>query len=310
MLRKRGHLPSSLKGQSISKQLVFSCKKGWGDRPVINLKVLNSFIFYSHFKLEGLYLLKDLLRENDFMCKVDLKDAYFCVPLDRNHQKNCDFNWMETFANSYVYVSDIAKLLKITLQFWDGSNQNNHLSEQYVADESDYKHSRNSQEYIDFSVAESRFCNKFAEICSGALAKDNASRSGNRLGENGINTITGKSRKVENKISKAYFKSKNDVMGNDQPFRPSTAQAVLPAMLQIRFFQQQQIAAISVSSYQSAMYLNQCSIQELQWWFNNLQSFCGKLISPTSKTVMQSDASKKGWRVYCQKVSIRGQWSL
>ena len=37
----------------------------------------------------------------------------------------------------------------------------------------------------------------------------------------------------------------------------STAQAVLLAMLQIRFLQQQQIAAIrSNPSYQSAMYLN------------------------------------------------------
>ena len=45
----------------------------------------------------------------------------------------------------------------------------------------------------------------------------------------------------------------------------STVQAVLPAMLQIRFLQQQQIRAIRNNlSYQSIMYLNQESIQELQ----------------------------------------------
>ena len=49
------------------------------------------FISYSHFKMEGLHLLKDLLRQNDFMCKVDLKDAYFCIPLQRNHQKFLPF---------------------------------------------------------------------------------------------------------------------------------------------------------------------------------------------------------------------------
>ena len=92
----------------------------------------------------------------------------------------------------------------------------------------------------------------------------------------------------------------------------STAQAVLPAMVQIRFLQQQQIAAIrSNPSYQSAMYLNQDSIQELQWLFNNLDICNWKLIaSPISKTVIQSDTSKKGWRAYCQKVSTGGQWSL
>ena len=36
-----------------------------GNRPVINLKPLNTFIPYSHFKMDGLHLLKDLLIEND-----------------------------------------------------------------------------------------------------------------------------------------------------------------------------------------------------------------------------------------------------
>ena len=38
-------------------------------------------------------MLKDLLRENNFMSKVDLKDAYFCVLLHRNHQKFLQFQW-------------------------------------------------------------------------------------------------------------------------------------------------------------------------------------------------------------------------
>ena len=38
-------------------------------------------------QMEDLHLLKDLLRQKNFMCKADLKDAYFSVPLDRNHKK-------------------------------------------------------------------------------------------------------------------------------------------------------------------------------------------------------------------------------
>ena len=59
------------------------------------------------------------------------------------------------------------------------------------------------------------------------------------------------------------------------------------------------------------MYLNQDSIQELQWWFNNLEICNGELIvSPTSKTVIQSHVSKKGLGACCQKVSTGGQWTL
>ena len=99
-------------------------------------------------------------------------------------------------------------------------------------------------------------------------------------------------------MSKAYFKPQKYILGSYQPFRFSLLNStVLPAMLQIRFLQQQKTAAVkNKSSYQSAMYQNQDSIQELQWWFNNLEICNGKLIvSTTSKTIIQSDASKKGW---------------
>ena len=128
------------------------------------------------------------------------------------------------------------------------------------------------------------------------LLQNIVSGSGNRLGENDINTTAGKSKKIETEMLKAYFKSQND-MGSDQPFRfcllNSTGSATSYA--KIRFLHQQQIAVIRNNpSYQSAMYLKQDSIQELQWWFNNIEICNGKLIvSPTSKAVIQLHASKK-----------------
>ena len=90
---KGGHSPISSKGESSSKQLVSSSKNEGGNRPVINMKALNSFIPHSQFKMEGLHLIKDLLRQNYFMCKLNLKDAYFCLPLHRKHQKFIRFQW-------------------------------------------------------------------------------------------------------------------------------------------------------------------------------------------------------------------------
>ena len=68
-------------------------KKGGGQSPVVNLRPLNQFIPYEYFKMEGIHMLRDLLRKGDFMVKIDLKDAYFTVPVWRNHQKYLRFVW-------------------------------------------------------------------------------------------------------------------------------------------------------------------------------------------------------------------------
>ena len=54
-----------------------------GYRPVINLKKLNQNIPYIYFKMKGLFLLQELLKNVDFLCSLDLKDAYFSVTLHK-----------------------------------------------------------------------------------------------------------------------------------------------------------------------------------------------------------------------------------
>ena len=61
-------------------------KKNGQMRPVINPKVLNQWVETPHFKMEGLTTLRDLLRQGDWMVKVDLKDAYLTVPMHPDHQ--------------------------------------------------------------------------------------------------------------------------------------------------------------------------------------------------------------------------------
>ena len=65
-------------------------KKGGGNRSVINLKHLNQFIPYQqvwHFKMEGFFCLREMLQKDDFMCKLDIKDAYFSVTLHQSSRK-------------------------------------------------------------------------------------------------------------------------------------------------------------------------------------------------------------------------------
>ena len=49
--------------------------------------VFRSFVHHNHFKMEDLKVVADSLRPLDFMCKINLKDAYFAVPIHPAHQK-------------------------------------------------------------------------------------------------------------------------------------------------------------------------------------------------------------------------------
>ena len=91
----------------------------------------------------------------------------------------------------------------------------------------------------------------------------------------------------------------------------STVQAVLPARLQLRYLQQQQIQSLNQAcSYQAEIVLNSLSKQELLWWVENLRLNNGRsLRQKEPNLVIQTDASKSSWGGFCNGVSTEGKWS-
>lgn len=61
-------------------------------RPVVNLKPLIRFLARVHFKIEGVHVVRDL-RKGDWMCRINLKGAYYAIPFCRKHQPLLCFIW-------------------------------------------------------------------------------------------------------------------------------------------------------------------------------------------------------------------------
>ena len=78
--------------------LVLVDKSDREKRPLINLKNLNIILPYQHFKMEDLHLMKDLLQEGDYMCKIDRRDAYFIIPINRKYRKYLRLKWEGTLC--------------------------------------------------------------------------------------------------------------------------------------------------------------------------------------------------------------------
>ncbi len=78
-------------------QLFSRPKKDGGIRPILNVHPLNAFVPYEHFKMEGLHMLPGLIQKGDFMAKLDLKDAYFTIPMAEESKKFLRFQWGNEF---------------------------------------------------------------------------------------------------------------------------------------------------------------------------------------------------------------------
>ena len=73
---------------------LFLVPKKTGDmRPVINLKPLNEFILKEKFRMETLNAALKIMRKGDYLASLDLKDAYFSIPIAESHRKYLRFIW-------------------------------------------------------------------------------------------------------------------------------------------------------------------------------------------------------------------------
>ena len=91
-----------------------------------------------------------------------------------------------------------------------------------------------------------------------------------------------------------------------------TIQAVLPAQIQFRYLQLQQVSALKGGmSYKEKITLNDQTLAELQWWIENLKYFNGKyLIQAKPQIVIQTDASLGGWGANCMGMETGRKWSV
>ena len=287
-------------------------------RPIVNFKGLNSHITYQKFKMESLADLKDIIRQNDWMVKLDLKDAFLSVPLGEPMGKYTRFSWEGNLFQCMTLMFGLApapriftKLLKVPISVL------RRLQIRVII-------------YIDDMLL---FAQSQEDILT---ARDSAIYLLQALGLTinwGKSTLT-PNQKVEYlgvivnstdltlllpevKIEQLKTMCKNTLTKKVLTVRNlakvtgrlrATAQAFSPAPLQLRNLQR--LMKTALKKYECRIPLDQGSVLELNWWIQNLESQNGKPVSlKTPDLTIISDSSLEGWGAFCQSLRAGGKWS-
>ena len=296
-------------------------KKDGGNRPVINLKHLNQFVEYQHFKMEGLDVVKNLLKKGDFMIKIDMKDAYFSVGVNNQFKRFLCFNykkmvymfqcmafglgpaprlWTKLLKPVVAFLRRIGMRIVIYLDDMLIMNQSStHLLRDrdtvlWVLQQLGFLINWKKSILIPFQVGE--FLGFILDSVQMTI----------HLPQTKINQIISHCRQLllQDSIS---VRDLSRIIGR----MTASMQAIFPAPLHYRILQMTRTRyLIQGQSYETMLILPQSAREELIWWINNISLCNGKtLVTPAPDLVISTDASKMGWGAVCGLQSTQGQWT-
>lgn len=302
---------------------VFTIPKKEGSlRLVVNLRPLNQFLVERKFKMEGIGMLKDLLRKDDWLVTVDLKDAYLSVPMAEVHRKFLRFVWEEQHYEFQSLPFGLAsaprvftKLLKPVMAVLrrQGIRCIVYIDDLLLLSQSRAELHAATRAvlslltYLGFiinwekSVLEPRQCLRFL----GFLV--DTTRLTLTLPTDKLERIQKECRDAL-KTQSVTVRQLSRLIGR----MTATVQAVLPAPLHYRSLQLLKNRAFArTQSFETSLVISREAKDELRWWIKEVTRWNGRPVALTNpRMVIETDASLLGWGARCKGQSTGGMWTM
>ena len=295
-------------------------KKDGGQRPVVNLKNLNSFVEVPHFKMEGIHILKSLVARGDWLVKIDLKDAYFSIPIDQAgtqeipvlpvRRTDLPIQLPPIWANVsivgllkpamalgrelgmrlVVYIDDILLMAETKDKAREQADGLIFLLQclgYTINIEKTVKEPSQTIPFLGFTLdTRSMELSLPAEKIKKIRAESRRLLEAERITGRALSRLIGKMNAAN--------------------------QVIPPAPLFYRHLQMDLAAALRISGqdYETILSLLPESKEEKDWWDTEMVKWNGKTVLSTEPDmVIESDASNLGWGASCQDTSTGGSWS-
>ena len=138
LLDKKVIVPSPREHREFISPIFLRGKKDGSFRMVLNLKKLNRFVVYHHFKMDTIWSAVNMMKPNCYMASIDLKDAYYSVPICQEQQKFLKFIWKGKVYNFTCFPNGLAlcprKFTKHMKPAYCYLRQQGHFSVSYIDD--------------------------------------------------------------------------------------------------------------------------------------------------------------------------------
>ena len=295
-------------------------KKDGGARPVINLRALNCFISSQDFKMEGVHLLKELIKSGNWVTRVDLKHVYFTVPIHPTHQRYLRFIWKQEIFQFTCFQLSLSSAPRVFIKLMKPVN--GYLWSKGVK----------SVVYIDdiLLIAQSPKLLKQHTLATlnlleapGYLVNYPKSQliptqSTTFLGfvvDCQMGELSLPSSKVKSIQKEAQHLITQPLIIRHQlaQFIGKLSAAILPvhpAPLHYRSIQQLKHKALVLGGYDQQAALSRKAKEDITWWIQRMSDWNGrKILDPPLQIVIETDASLRGWGVYSCGTFTGGCWS-
>ena len=314
--------PATLKPNSFLSNIFTTPKKdNVSHRFILNLKQLNTQIKYLHFKLESISDVLNMILPGVWMASIDLKDAYYSIPIHPAHQCKLSFSWdgviyeFTCLPNGYTQGPyAITKLFKIPFGFLRSQG----YPSVFYFDDS----------YLQGNTYESCF--------------DNVNTTVNLLQRLGFTINIDKSvlvptQEIEflgfvlNSVSmtititsdrrQKLIRLCSELMSNDHHsirFVTATIGAMVSALLGIKYGAlyyraletcRNRFLKLANLDYDAPMTLSPDAKVDVQWWLDNVQGCYNVIHPPPVVYTFFTDASLEGWGGTDGHCEIGGRWS-
>lgn len=289
-------------------------------RFILNLKSLNEFVDSPKFKMEDHRVAQRLINTGDYLAKIDLKDAYYLIPIATDHRKYLRFKhqgMLYQFNCLPFGLSSAPRIFtKVLRPVAAKLRSNGHRSVIYL---DDFLLIGNTFNECNENIIETK---KLLTTLGWKINSEKSSSKPCQVIEylgfifNTVDrTISLPDRKVDQIIKMINSLSSHDkvktidlakLIGNLIAATP----AIPYSLLYTRELECNKQTALTFSDYDGNSQLSFQSKLDLEWWLKALSSPKNLMISDHYDYEMSTDSSLTGWGCYFNGLSAKGSWTV